>query len=70
MRIIEGKTMICNTCGCTIEYNDNEILQIPNYPCMGCIVCPTCGQQIIMVAGEFEPAKERIIVEEGNNHEE
>lgn len=61
--------MTCNTCGCTIEYNDNEILQIPNYPCMGCIICPTCGQQIIMVADEFRKADKRIFVEENKDEE-
>jgi predicted RNA-binding Zn-ribbon protein involved in translation (DUF1610 family) len=33
---------------------------------MAYLMCPKCGQQIIMIADEFEKADERIILEEDN----
>ena len=65
MRIIEGKTMICNVCNTTIEYDDKEILPVPGYHNLGVVVCPKCKQQIIMVAEDYKPLqKKQIIVEE------
>ena len=66
MRIITSKTMTCQTCDTTFEYEDNELIRIPNYPCMAYLMCPKCGQQIIMIADEFEKADEKIILEEDN----
>lgn len=69
MRIITAKTMTCNTCDTTFEYDDNELVRIPGYQCVAYVCCPKCHQQIIMIADEFKPVKERIIVEEENGKE-
>lgn len=69
MRIIEGKTMTCKTCDTSFEYEENEIVRIPGYACMGAVACPRCHQQIIMVADEYKEAPTRIIVEERNNED-
>lgn len=69
MKIIEGKTMTCQTCDTTFEYDDEELMRIPSYPCMAYLLCPNCKQQIIMIADEFREADKRIFVEEENGEE-
>jgi hypothetical protein len=36
---------------------------------MAYVCCPKCHQHIIMIADEFKPVEERIIVEEENGEE-
>lgn len=66
MRIITDSVTTCKTCDTTFEYNQGELMVVPTHPCMTFIVCPNCGQQIIFVASDFEPLKDRIIVEDKN----
>lgn len=67
MRIIENEVTTCKTCDTTFEFNKNELMVVPSYPCMTFIVCPHCGQQIIFVASDFEQVKNKIIMEEEND---
>jgi uncharacterized protein with PIN domain len=69
MRIINNDVMTCKTCDTAFEYSKDELMVVPAHPCMTFIVCPNCGQQIIFVASDFEPVKERIIMEEENGEE-
>lgn len=69
MRIIENDVTTCKTCDTTFEFNKDELMVVPSYPCMTFVVCPHCGQQIIFVASDFEQAKDRIIMEEENGEE-
>lgn len=66
MRIIENEVTTCRTCDTTFEFNKDELFTVPSYPCMTVVVCPKCGQQIIFVASDYEPTKERIILEDKN----
>lgn len=69
MKIIEGEVMTCKTCDTPFEYSKDELMVVSAHPCMTFIMCPNCGQKIIFVASDFEPVKERIIVEEENGEE-
>jgi RNase P subunit RPR2 len=69
MRIIDNDVMTCKTCDTTFEYSKDELMVVPTHPCMTFVMCPNCGQQIIFVASDFEPVKERIIAEEENGEE-
>ena len=66
MRIIENEVTTCKTCDTTFEFNKDELMMVPSYPCMTVVACPKCGQQIIFVASDYEPTKERIILEDKN----
>lgn len=69
MRMIKNEVTTCKTCDTPFEYSKDELMVVPAHPCMTFIMCPNCGQQIIFVASDFEPVKERIIVEEENGEE-
>lgn len=69
MRIITSKTMTCQTCDTTFEYDDNELTYMVTHPCMAFLNCPKCGQQIIMIADEFKTTGNRIFVEENDGKE-
>ena len=64
MKIITGKTMTCHTCDTTYEYDDNDLIKIPAYPCMSQIICPKCGQVTILVAEDHKPANVEVVVME------
>lgn len=66
IKIINGMTMMCQTCQTTFEYEQQDLIPIPTYPCMSFVMCPKCGQQIIMVADGYKEANKRIIVESEN----
>ena len=63
MRIIENPTMMCNSCDTQFEYEKVEMVNVPG-TLYKLLICPKCGQQIVMVTEYNEPLKERIILEE------
>ena len=58
--------MTCQTCDTAFEYEESDMIAVPGFSCMKAITCPNCHQTIIMVPKDYEPIKQRIIVEEEN----
>lgn len=63
MRIITNQVMTCNSCDTQFEYEKVEMVNVPG-TLYKLLICPKCGQQIVMVPEYNEPLKERIILEE------
>lgn len=69
MKIITSNIMTCKTCDTIFEYDANELIRNPMYPCMAFLNCPRCGQQIIMIADDFKEVTKPIVIEEANDEE-
>lgn len=54
----------CNVCNCVYKYEKNDLLPVvgTNYLV---VVCPKCGQQMIMVYEMSEREADKVIVVEG-----
>lgn len=70
MRIIDNYVETCRMCNTTFEYTEQEKFSLPGYSCMQVVVCPKCGQQIIMIADDFKSVENRIFVEDLNEKTE